>query len=120
MRLPNRIHLVRIRNAAASLQEEIDAEIDRVTKRSPEWGSSCDRRTYKGSTPIRTASGMEGLRADFWYDYPAGRSYVIEKYYFFDQKGKMFKVCSHIGGDQKRFESFETAIVKGLSFFDAK
>lgn len=109
-----RIHFARIQTDATSLQEAIDKEIDRVTEHSPKWGSSCDRRSYKGSIAVRTVSGMEGLRANFWYDHPTGRRYVILKYYFFDEHGKIFKVCSHIEGDQKRFEQFESAILKGL------
>jgi len=115
--LPNRIHFSR-RPDDKTLQGAIDSEIDKVTARSPAWGSGCDRRSYKGSTPVETASGIKGLRADFYSDLPAdnqhGRYYSIIKYYFFDEGGNVFRVCAHIYGDTTRFETFEKTILNGL------
>lgn len=115
-RPPARIHFARVKGEVKTLQEAIDAEIDKITSRSPGQSSSCDRQSYKGSAPVRTKSGIEGLRADFWSEGPAGRSYAIVKYYFFDEAGKPFKVCSHVYGDQRRFEAFESVILDGLAF----
>jgi len=114
--LPSRIHLSRVKNDSASLEAAIQTEIDGITSRSPAWGSSNDRRSYKGSYPITTKSGISGLRADFYYDEPGGRRYTIVKYYFFDEHGTIFRVCAHIGGDEKRFKAYENAILSGLTF----
>jgi|GEM_PF-3031469 len=121
--LPNRIHFSR-RPDDKTLQGAIDSEIDKVTARSPAWGSGCDRRSYKGSTPVVTASGIKGLRADFYSDLPAdnqrGRYYSIIKYYFFDEGGKIFRVCSHVYGDESRFKVYDQAIIAGLKFKKGK
>jgi len=112
--LPSRIHLSRYLKADRTLQAAIDAEIDRITERGP---SGNDRSSYKGSTPIKTDSGMQGLRADFYYDEPRGhRYYTIEKYYLFDENGKIFKACAHVYGDESRFKEYDEAIIEGLKF----
>lgn len=118
--LKSRIHISRYLEKEKTLEAAIDAEIDRVTARAPKWGSSNDRRSYKGSTPIKTESGMQGLRADFYNDLPTdnqhGRFYNIIKYYFFDEGGKIFRVCSHVYGDESRFKEYDQAIIEGLKF----
>ena len=85
-----KIHLSRYQESETTLEAAIDAEIDRITARAPKWGSSNDRKSYKGSTTIETDSGLHGLRADFYSDEPQGtingplvRRYTIVKYYFF-------------------------------------
>lgn len=116
----NSIHLVRDREPDKTLQDAIDSEIDRVTARAPKWGSSTSRSSYRGSTPFQAESGISGLRADFFYDdAQQGRQYMILKYYFFDENGKIFKVCSHVFGDEARFKEFEQAIRSGLKFKEA-
>lgn len=115
--LPNRIHFSR-RPDDKTLQGAIDSEIDKVTASSPAWGSGCDRRSYKGSIPVETVSGMKGLRADFYTEIPddkgGGRRYGIIKYYFFDENGNVFRVCAHIYGDSSRMEMYEITILNGL------
>ena len=115
-----KIHLSRYHGPESSLQAAIDAEIDRVTARSPKWGSSNDRRSYKGSTPIRTQSGMDGLRADFYDDDAGNRRHSIVKYYFCDESGKIVRVCSHVYGDEARFKENEEIILNGLNFSNVK
>lgn len=115
-----KIHLTRYRESETTLQAAIDAEIDRITARSPQWGSSNDRRSYKGSTPIRTQSGMDGLRADFYQEDAGKRRHTIVKYYFFDESGKIFRVCSHVYGDEARFKENEAIILSGLKFNETK
>lgn len=109
-----KIHLSRYLEGETTLQAAIDAEIDRITERSPKWGSSNDRRSYKGSASIRTQSGMDGLRADFYEDDAGGRRHAIVKYYFFDESGKIFRVCSHVYGDEAHFKEHEQIILNGL------
>lgn len=111
----SRIHFSRDKNGSTSLESAIETEIDRITKRSPAWGSSNDRRSYKGSTAITTDSGLTGMRANFYYDEPNGRQYTIVKYYFFDEHGRIFRVCAHIGGDETRFKLYDHAILSGLT-----
>jgi len=115
--LPSRIHLARYSEADRTLQSAIDSEIDRITARGP---SGNDRRSYKGSTPIKTDSGMQGKRADFYNDEPQGRFYSIVKYYFFDENGKIFRICAHVYGDESRFKDYDQAIIEGLKFNEAK
>lgn len=62
--LQSRIHLVRLRDGEESLEAAIQKEIDGVTKKHPE--SSNARGNYKGSVPVKTASGIAGLRAEFY------------------------------------------------------
>ncbi len=109
-----KIHFQTVKGAPQSLQEAIDAEIDRVTQISSPRGSYNDRRSYKGSMPVKTASGLEGLHAMFWSDGPEGPRYLVEKYYFFDANHHVFKVCAHIYGGQTEYERFEKAILDGL------
>ena len=125
--LPRRPHISRYLEKEKTLEAAIDAEINRVTAKAPYWGSGCDRRSYKGSTPIKTKSGMQGLRADFYSDEPQGspngplaRRYTIVKYYFFDEAGKIFRVCSHVYGDESRFKEYDQAIIEGLKFSEIK
>lgn len=112
--LGRKIHLQKVKDSPQSLQEAIDAELDRVTAQSGPRGSYNDRRAYKGSMPVKTASGLEGLHAMFWSDGPGGPRYFVEKYYFYDANHRVFKVCSHIYGDQAEYERFEKAILDGL------
>ncbi len=113
---PSRIHFSRSKEAATDLQGAIDSEIERISELSPKWGSSNDRQSYKGSVHVKTDSGLTGLRADFYYDEPRGRRYTIVKYYFFDEAGKIFRVCAHVGGGEVRFKAYEQTVLRGLSF----
>lgn len=108
------IHLQRVVGSPQSLQEAIEAELDRITQISGARGSYNDRRSYKGSMPVKTASGLEGVHAMFWSDGPKGPRYFVEKYYFFDSNHHVFKVCAHIYGGQAEYERFEKAILDGL------
>ena len=116
--LPNRVHLSEYLYPEKTLQEAIEAEINRITARSPKWGSSNDLSNYKGSTPIQTKSGMAGLRANFYIelekDGSKERQYSIVKYYFFDKAGKIFRVCAHVYGDESRFRTYDEVIIEGL------
>lgn len=112
--LTRKIHFQTVRGSPQSLQEAIDAELDRLTELSGPRGSYNDRRAYKGSVPVKTASGLEGLHATFYGETPEGRRYFVEKYYFFDTSHRVFEVCAHIYGGQAEFERFERAIVEGL------
>jgi len=117
-----RIHLSRYLESETTLQSAIDAEIDRITARGLKWmgQSSNDRKNYKGSNPVRTQSGMDGLRADFYDDRAGTRRYSIVKYYFFDESGRIFRVCSHVYGDEARFKEHEQIILSGLQFNERK
>lgn len=112
----SRIHLETIRNASKSLKVAVESEIDSITERSPE--SSNARRAYKGSVPVRTASGIVGLRADFYTEHTVEgvtvKRYQIAKYYFQDEAGKIFKVCAHVYGDEERMKMFEATILTNL------
>ena len=118
--LQSRIHLSRYLDEDKSLQGAIQAEIDRVTAKSPYWGSGCDRLRYKGNTPVETISGIKGLRANFYSDFEEDhlkrRAYTIVKYYFFDEYARIFRVCSHVYGDESQFKKFDQAILEGLKF----
>ncbi len=113
----SRIHLVTIRNATKSLELAVDSKIDLITERSP--GSSNSRSAYKGSIPVQTASGLVGLRADFYTEHIVEgvtvKRYQIAKYYFQDEAGKIFKVCAHVYGDDERMKLFEATILKNLT-----
>ena len=112
----SRIHLETIRNAAESPKVTVETEIDLITERSPD--SSNARRAYKGSVPVKTASGIVGLRADFYTEHTVEgvtvKRYRIVKYYFQDEAGKTFKVCAHVYGDEKRMKMFEATILTNL------
>jgi len=116
----SKIHLSRYQESDTTLQAAIESEIDRISARSPKWGSSNDRRSYKGSAPIETQSGMNGIRADFYDDVAGTRRHSIVKYYFFDEAGKIFRVCSHVYGDEARFKEYEQVILGGLKFNETK
>lgn len=113
---PSRIHIIRTREAADSLQEAIEAELDSITKRSP--GSGNSREHYKGSVAVKTASGIQGLRADFYFEVTRDgittKRYQVLKYYFLDEKGKVFKICAHIYGDEAKFKRYESLILDNL------
>lgn len=111
--LRSRIHLARCPAGEKTPQKAIDGELDRVTAKSPEWGSSCDRAHYKGSTPIETKSGIRGLRADFSNGASDGECAIV-KYYFPDERGEIFRVCAHVYGGEARFREYERVIVDGL------
>ena len=115
-----KIHLSRYQGPETTLQTAIDAEIDRITARSPKWELSNDRRSYKGITSIRTQSGMNGLRTDFYEDDAGSRRRSIVKYYFFDGSGRIFRVCSHVYGDVARFQENDEIVLKGLKFSETK
>lgn len=112
----SRIHLEALRNAADSLKAAVEAEIDSITKRNPE--SSNARKAYRGSEPVKTAAGLVGLRADFYTQQAVDEATVkyhhIVKYYFHDDSGKIFKICAHVHGDDKRMKMFEEAILANL------
>jgi hypothetical protein len=112
-----RIHLRRSRIAADSLEGAIQAEIDSITKKWPE--SSNTREHFKGSVPVKTASGLEGLRADFYYG-DTKKNYLVLKYYFFDEERKIFEVCAHIYGDETQFKEFEAIILSNLNTNELK
>ncbi len=113
----SKIHLSRYLESETTLQSAIDAEIDRITERGLKWRgqSSNDRTNYKGSTPVQTQSGLAGLRADFYDDRESRRTHSIVKYYFFDEAGRIFRVCSHVYGDDNRFREQEQIILRGLN-----
>lgn len=113
-RLRRRIHLSLVAVKSPSLEEAAIAEIERITQRAPKWGSSNDWRSFKGCVPVRTESGISGIRAGFWEDSPQGHQFSIVKYYFRDEKGRIFRVCAHIYGGETDFVRFESAILKGL------
>ncbi|GAT33071.1 hypothetical protein TSACC_21476 [Terrimicrobium sacchariphilum] len=112
--LTRKIHLQPVKGTPQSLQAAIDAELDRITEQSGPRGSYNDRRAYKGSVPVKTASGLEGLHATFYGEMPEGRRYFVEKYYFHDANHRVFKVCAHIYGSEAEFARFERAILDGL------
>jgi hypothetical protein len=112
----SRMHLETLRKAADSLEAAVEAEIDSITERSPE---SCNaRKAYKGSVPVKTDSGIVGLRADFYTEHTVDgitvKRYQIAKYYFKDEAGKIFRVCAHVYGDEPRMKMFEAAILANL------
>lgn len=113
----SRIHLETVRNAAESLEAAVEAEIELITERSPE--SSNARKAYKGSIPVKAASGLVGLRADFYteqtVDEVTVKHYQVIKYYFQDEAGKMFKVCAHVYGNEERMKNFEETILQNLN-----
>jgi hypothetical protein len=112
----SRIHLETLSKRSESLKDALEAEINSITERSPE--SSNARRTYKGSVPVKTASGLEGLRADFYTEHKVDevtvKRYQIIKYYFHDEDGRIIKVCSHVYGDEERMKEFDAIIMKNL------
>jgi len=103
----SRIHLLTLRKDAESLEAAVKAEIDSITERSPK--SSNARGDYKGSVPVKTASGIVGLRADFYTEQTINgatvKRYQIVKYYFRDEANKIVKVCAHIYGDKRRCQT---------------
>lgn len=115
--LQNRLHFTRLRENAETLEAAIESEINGIAERFP--GSSGDRSHYKGSSPVKTSSGIQGLRADFHTESTneSGiiRHYLIVKYYFYDESGQIFKVCAHIYGDEARFRMFNEFIVNNLT-----
>lgn len=113
-RSQRRIHFRLVPGDPPSLDEAALAEVERITQRGPKWGSSNDWRSFKGCVPVRTASGLPGLRAGFWEESPQGRRFSIVKYYFRDEKGRIFCVCAHIHGGETDFVRMESAILKGL------
>ena len=58
-----RLHIVIPANPADSLEEEMYREMDRCDARAPQWGSSNGRKGFLASTPVKTKSGIEGIRA---------------------------------------------------------
>lgn len=113
-RQKRRIHFRLVPGEPPSLEEAALAEVERITQRGPKWGSSNDWRSFKGCVPVRTASGLSGLRAGFWEESPQGRRFAIVKYYFRDEKGRIFCVCAHIHGGETDFVLMESAILGGL------
>jgi len=114
---PSRIHLVWPRTEEKTLEQALEAEIASITKRWP--GSGNSREHFKGSVPVVTVSGMQGLRADFYFEQTINgvstKYYEILKYYFRNDDGRVFKVCVHVYGDEKKLEKIEAFILNNLT-----
>ncbi|HEX8373396.1 MAG TPA: hypothetical protein VF585_11485, partial [Chthoniobacterales bacterium] len=107
-----RVHITTVRAQGVTLEEAVQREIDRVTARSPARGSSADKKRFVGATPVRTLSGIEGLKAEFG----GGGNYTINKFYFRHHDGRMFTVCAHVYSNRAVAEEIEKITLEGLSF----
>lgn len=108
-----RIHLERPKKGLKTLEAAVIREIDSITERSPE--STNALKNFKGIVPVRTASGIVGLRADFYVEDAPTKRYLIVKYYFYDEGNKIIKVCAHIYGDEDKLDTYNTFILNNLA-----
>lgn len=116
--LPRRIHLSTQDEAGDTIQDIVNRVFDNATEREKKRRPGSEDYLRKDVTPVRTQSGVDGLRAIF-YDVPQGDDtqephFSIVYYFFRDSRGGHFRVCSHVYGNQETFRRFEHAILNGL------
>jgi hypothetical protein len=111
-----RLHLVLPTNPADSLEEEMYREMDRCDARARQWGSSSGRKGFLAAAPVKTKSGIEGIRASFGDISPGKTFYAINKYYLWHRDGSIFKVCAHVYGDQSLADEYDAIIMNGLRY----
>lgn len=98
------------------LAEELELAIQKVTETAPAWGASTDRKSFLGSSEVRTAGGLVGLKGSFGYKQSDGTlRTTIDKYYFRNQAGKIFCVCAYVYGPRELAQSYEDIILQGLT-----
>lgn len=101
---------------AATLDEAVQHSIDMIEAHNPPHGSSADRNAFLGTTPVKTAGGLEGLVAEFGYKTKDGSiQYSINKFYFKNNQGEIFCVCAHIYGDRNQADAYQEIILKNLT-----
>lgn len=110
-----RIHLAPSRHQAGTLEDAMNADMDAIAERSPEWGSWNDRNHLLGTRVVVTRSGMEGLAAEFGWKIEGRRKFSINKFYFRDAAGTIFVVCAHVYGGEDTGADFEKIVREGLT-----
>jgi hypothetical protein len=114
------LHIVIPTNPADSLEEEMYREMDRCDARAPQWGTSNGRKGFLAAPPVKTKSGIEGIRASFGDISPEKTFYAINKYYFWHRDGSILKVCAHVYGDQALADEYDAIIMNGLRYENPK
>lgn len=114
---PNKNRKIRVHISGQKGQnfaEELERSIDSVTKRSPKWGSSNDRKNFLGSTEVHTKTGLSGLKGTFGYQEDGVLRYTINKYYFRNSSGQIICVCAYVFGPEAVAQEYEHIILNSL------
>ena len=88
----------------------MNAELDAIAERAPEWGSWNDRNHLLGTHAVVTSSGVEGLAAEFGWKIEGKKKFSINKFYFRDESGKIFVVCAHAYAEEETGAEFEKIV----------
>jgi len=111
-----KIHLGRPKVDTVTPEQAAKDEMANIDQRSQGQPSSNGSLDFRGLTPIKTKSGIEGVKADFAHETREGTIHGIVKYYFRDQDGKVVRVCAHVYGGYLLDQQYEKLIVDRLRF----